>query len=55
MFLGHTVDAEGIDTDPAKITALIEKDKPNCVEDVRSFLGLAGHYRDQILRYIQTL
>lgn len=50
-FLGHTVDAEEIDNDPTKITALTERAKPGCVEDVRSFLGLAGYYRDHILRY----
>lgn len=54
-FLGHTVDAEGINTDPAKITALTERDRPNCVEDIRSFLGLAGYYRDHILGYAEIV
>lgn len=38
-FLGHTVDAEGIDTDPSKIYRFNR-------EGTRSFLGLAGYYRE---------
>ena len=50
-FLGHTVDENGISTDPAKISALTKRPRPRSVEDVRSFLGLAGYYRDHIPNY----
>ena len=44
-FLGHVIDAEGIKVDPAKIKAVVEWKSPSSVSEVRSFLGLAGHYR----------
>lgn len=47
-FLGHVISAEGINTDPAKISSLTARAKPNFVEDIRSFLGLAGYYRDHV-------
>ena len=50
-FLGHTIDEHGISTDPSKITALTERPRPRSIEDLRSFLGLAGYYRDHIPDY----
>ena len=44
-FLGHVVSEKGIETDPAKIRAVIEWPTPKSVREVRSFVGLAGYYR----------
>ena len=44
-FLGHIVSVEGIRVDPAKIEAVVNWKPPRSVTEVRSFLGLAGHYR----------
>ncbi|KAL4323589.1 hypothetical protein GQ457_11G020340 [Hibiscus cannabinus] len=44
-FLGHVVTAEGIRVDPQKIQAVLEWYPPKNVQEVRSFLGLAGYYR----------
>ena len=41
-FLGHIASEQGVDTDPAKITALTNRPRLNTVEDVRSFLGWQG-------------
>eukprot|EP00919_Chromeraceae_sp_WS-2016_P024800 GHVR01058605.1.p2 GENE.GHVR01058605.1~~GHVR01058605.1.p2 ORF type:complete len:116 (+),score=11.83 GHVR01058605.1:137-484(+) len=38
-FLGHTVDENGVDTDPSKMSALTERRHPGCMDDVRSFMG----------------
>ena len=45
LYLGHTVSAKGIHTDPAKMKAVLELSEPSNLEQVRSFLGLAGYYR----------
>ena len=45
LYLGNTVSAKGIHTDPAKIKAVFELSEPSNLEQVRSFLGLAGYYR----------
>jgi len=44
-FLGHVVSEKGIETDPAKIRAVIEWPIPRSVREVRAFIGLAGYYR----------
>ncbi len=44
-FLGHEVDEEGILTVDDKITAVANFPQPKTVENVRSFLVLAGYYR----------
>ena len=47
-FLGHIVSAEGITADPAKIEAVTAWPTPQSAADVRSFLGLAGYYRNLV-------
>ena len=44
-FLGHIISKQGISVDPAKIQTILEWPTPKTVTDIRSFLGLAGHYR----------
>ncbi len=44
-FLEHLVDGHGIHTVDSKITAVKNFPTPKSVENVRSFLGLAGYYR----------
>ena len=44
-FLGHTISADGIMVDKAKVKAILEWPEPKSVSDVRSFLGLANYYR----------
>ena len=44
-FLGHIVSEEGIRVDPVKIEAVMNWKPLRNVNEVRSFLGLAGYYR----------
>eukprot|EP00253_Pinus_taeda_P003044 PITA_03044 len=44
-YLGHVVSKEGIIMDPEKIRAIMEWETPRNVDEVRSFMGLAGYYR----------
>lgn len=44
-FLGYSVSEAGVKTDPAKVAAVKEMQRPASVTQVRSFLGLASYYR----------
>jgi hypothetical protein len=44
-YLGHVINAQGVSSDPTKITKVANWPKPQSSKDVRSFLGLAGYYR----------
>jgi hypothetical protein len=44
-YLGHVISGEGIVVDPAKVEAIMEWPAPTNVIEVRSFMGLAGYYR----------
>ncbi len=44
-FLRHLVHGDGIHTVDSKITAVKNFPTPKSVENIRSFLGLAGYYR----------
>jgi hypothetical protein len=44
-FLGHVVSNGGISVDPSKIKDVLSWKPPTDVEEIRSFLGLAGYYR----------
>lgn len=48
-FLGHQVSAQGIGTDPDKISAVRKWPVPSTVKELRSFLGFCSYYR----RYIE--
>ena len=43
-FLGHIVSEDGIETDPEKIEAVANWPIPECVRDLRSFIGLCSYY-----------
>jgi hypothetical protein len=44
-FLGHVISNGGISVDPSKVQDVLSWNVPTSVSDIRSFLGLAGHYR----------
>ncbi|KAL6485918.1 hypothetical protein MHYP_G00053100 [Metynnis hypsauchen] len=48
-FLGHQISAQGIGTDPEKVTAVEQWPVPSTLKDLRSFLGFCSYYR----RFIQ--
>jgi hypothetical protein len=44
-YLGHIISGEGIVVDPTKVEAIMEWPTPTNVQEVHSFMGLAGYYR----------
>ena len=52
-YLGHIVSAEGLSPDPAKVQAVRDWKVPEPITDIRSFLGLAGHYRKFIPQFVK--
>ena len=49
-YLGHVVSADGISTDPDKVSAVQNWRTPTSIKDVQQFLGFVGFYR----RYIKN-
>jgi len=49
-FLGHVV-SEGTKPDPGKIEVVLHFLQPKTITNVRSFLGLAGYYRNYVRGY----
>jgi hypothetical protein len=45
-FLGHTISQDRISVDPEKVQEVMDWKPPTTVRQIRSFLGLAGYYRD---------
>jgi hypothetical protein len=44
-FLGHVISKDGVAVDPRKTEAVMNWERPSNVNEIRSFLGLAGYYR----------
>jgi hypothetical protein len=44
-FLGHVISKGGISVDPSKVPDVLSWNAPTSVNDIKSFLGLAGYYR----------
>jgi hypothetical protein len=50
-FLGHIINKDGIQTDPSKLVAIKSFERPKCIKNVRSFLGICNYYRRFIKGY----
>lgn len=44
-YLGHVISSQGVSTDPKKIEAVANWQRPSHVSELRSFLGFASYYR----------
>jgi hypothetical protein len=47
-FLGHVISAGGVSVDPSKVMDVLNWMPPTTASEIRSFLGVAGYYRQFI-------
>ena len=52
-YLGHVISGKAIVVDPAKVEAIMEWPTPTNVTEVRSFMGLAGYYRQFVEGFLK--
>jgi len=52
-FLGHRLSSDGLSVEEAKINAIVEWPRPQCVRDIQSFIGCCSYYRKFIKRFSQ--
>ena len=52
-FLGHIINGDGVQTDPSKTEAIRTFQKPKCIKNLRSFLGICNYYRRFIKGYAE--
>lgn len=50
-YLGHVITADGVKPNPKKIKAVLDFPKHRSATNIKSFLGLSGHYRKFIKDY----
>ena len=55
VFLGHTIDRDGIKLDPAKVRAIEMFKRPENVTELKSFLGLSSYYRKFVEHFSQIV
>lgn len=51
QYVGHVVSSDGVEVDPSKTEKILNWPTPKNVDELRSFLGLAGYYRRYIRNY----
>jgi hypothetical protein len=52
-FLGHDISKGGISMDPSKVQDVLSWNVPMSVDDIQSFLGLAGYYQRFIKGFLK--
>jgi hypothetical protein len=52
-FLGHVISKGDISVDPSKVQDVLSWNAPMRVDDIQSFLGLAGYYRRFIKGFLK--
>ena len=50
-YLGHIVSSNGIQMDPAKVEVILKWPEPRNVDELQTFLGMAGFYRQYVRCY----
>lgn len=52
-FLSHIISGDGVQSDPQKISAIVDWPIPKTIKQLREFLGLTGYYRIFVKHYAQ--